>query len=213
VEFARLKVLCLALIAVLACSARGEAGALSYSIGGGYVPSYTSGDHLRFGATGLTAASAGWRWNSRIALTGSVGHLSYESPAAVYYILPALGPPPPPTVWGVSAIPVSVGVVGYLRGGERVTPFAEISPALVWTHWFVEGGYGNSEFTAVVPGLRAGLGMHFPVSPQLELDVGILYLFSGSGRIQSQDMRVLAAQERFDPLNQASPFAQLTLTP
>lgn len=208
-----MKALCLALIGVLACSTGSEAGALSYSVGGGYVPRYSSGDYIRFGATGLTAASAGWRWNSRIALRGSVEHLSYESPAPVYYILPAYGPTPPPTVWGVSAIPVSVGVVGYLRGGERVTPFAEIAPALVWTHWVVDGGYGDSEFTAVVPGLSAGMGMHFPLSPQLELDVGILYLFSGSGRIQSEDMRALAAQERFDPLNQASPFAQLTLTP
>lgn len=209
-----MKTLCLGLIGVLACSVGSEAGALHYSIGGGHVTQYQSGDYIRFGATGLMTTSADWRWNSKMALRGSVGSLSYRVPGPPILISMSMyGPTPPPIEWGVSAIPVSVGVVGYLRGDERVTPFAEVSPTLVWTRWFVDGGFRDSEFTEVVPGLRAGLGMHIPLSPQLELDVGMHYLLSGSGRIKSEEMRGLAAQERFDRMNQAVPFAQLTLAP
>lgn len=202
---------CLTLVGMLVCSAGADAGALSYSLGGGYVQSYRSGDNIRFGSTGLTAASADWRWSSRLALKASVGYFGYSAPAPVGFFT-GLEPSPQHVTWGVSAIPASVGVVGYLRSEGRATPFAEVSPALVWTRWFVEGGYAGSEFTQVVPGMRASLGVHFPLASRLTLDAGMLYLWSASGRIRAEEIRGLAAQERFEGLNQVAPFAQLTLS-
>jgi hypothetical protein len=198
------------LIGLLACSAVADAAALGYSLGGGYVQDYRSGDFIRFGATGFTTVSVDWRWIPRLAFRASVGYLRYSGPAPVSYST-GFGPSPGLVTWGASWFPASVGIVGHLRG-EGATPFVEVSPALVWTHWFVHGGFGDSEFTEMVPGVRAGLGMHLPLSSRLALDAGMLYLWSASGRIRSEGVRVLAARERFSGLNQATPFAQLTLS-
>lgn len=211
-----MKILSAVLVAavILASSATCEAGRVFYSLGGGSVSRYESGDYIRFDATGLAGGALGWRWSQRVSLEIDAGYLRFTGAAPIFYTYPALGPLPPPPQWAVSVFPLAVGAVGYLRGEGAITPYAAVSPALYWIRWSLdEGGPFPSDFTRLVPGLRAGLGQRFPIGNRLRLDLGAVYLLSGSGRIASPQMRSLAAQDRFAGLNQLVPFGQLTLTP
>jgi hypothetical protein len=186
-----------------------HAGQWSYSLGGGSASGYASGDYVRFGATGLVAGSVGWQWRSRIALRAELSYAHYSALAPIVF---ADGSVPSPE-WGVSLVPFSLGAVGYLRGEESPTPFVEVSPTLVWSQWYLDGtGSYDFDFSGFVPGLKAGLGLHFPVSDQLRIDMGMSYLVSGSGQVKAQGMRNLSAQDRFDGFGQFVPFGRLTLT-
>ena len=59
-------------------------------------------------------------------------------------------------------------------------------------------------------GLKAGLGGRVAIFENGRLDLGVLYLLSGSGEIE--DRAVRDATGRFDGLTEVVPFARLSIT-
>src|SRR5262249_8409513 len=107
-----------------------------------------------------------------------------------------------------SVIPVSIGFAGYLRGPRRSGPYGEFSPSPVVNRGSMEGGTGNERSTKVTAGLKVGLGARVAIIENGRLDLGVLYLLSGSGEIEDRAIRDATGRHRFDGLSEVVPFAR-----
>ncbi|HEY3217222.1 MAG TPA: hypothetical protein VGK93_12095, partial [Candidatus Eisenbacteria bacterium] len=112
-----------------------------------------------------------------------------------------------------SLIPVSLGLVGFLRGPRRSGPYAEFSPSLCVNRWSMEGEAGSGQFTKLTAGLKLGLGGRLVINENGQIDLGVLYLLSGSGDIENERIRSLTVEQRFDGLKDVLPFARLSISP
>jgi hypothetical protein len=72
----------------------------------------------------------------------------------------------------------------------------------------MEGGTWNGRSTKVTAGLRVGLGGRVAIFENGRLDLGVLYLLSGSGEIEDRAIRDAIGRNRFDGLTEVVPFAR-----
>ena len=177
------------------------AGSLTYAVGAGYV------EHSR-NATGLFSFGVSKFAIAHFEVAADVAYLHYTNTVRGTCI----GGPCPPSDLETSFIPVSVGLIGYLRGPKETGPYGEFSPSLCVSRWSAEGRGGSEKFTNVAAGLKAGLGMRFAINESGQLDLGLLYLLSGSGDIEDAAIRDLMEAERFDGLKNLVPFARLSVS-
>ncbi|HET9326374.1 MAG TPA: hypothetical protein VFQ05_06355 [Candidatus Eisenbacteria bacterium] len=179
------------------------AGELAYSIGAGRIEG--AGD-----ASGLASFGVSKLAVEHIEVTADVAYM-HRTGGRVGN--PCVGPIPCPTSdLENSFIPVSLGLIGYLRGPQQSGPYAEFSPSLVVNRWSMEGGAGSGKFTALTAGLKFGLGARLAINENGQIDLGVLYLLSGSVDIEDESIRALTGEERFGGLREAVPFARLSIS-
>lgn len=192
-------VLC-TLVVLLFDATVSSAGSIAYSLGAGYVDESPNG----LGLASLGVSKLAWR---HFEVTADVTYMHFDRGTVSIRCFD--GPCPQPHL-KTSVIPVSIGLVGYLRGPRRSGPYGEFSPSLVVNRWSTEGGAWNGRFTNVTAGLKVGLGGRVAIFENGRLDLGVLYLLSGSGKIE--DRAVRDATGRFDGLTEVVPFARLSIT-
>jgi len=193
-------VLC-TLVVLLFDATVSSAGSIAYSLGAGYVDESPNG----LGLASLGASKLAWR---HFEVTADVAYMRFDRGTVSFRCFD--GPCPESHV-KTSVIPVSIGLAGYLRGPRRSGPYGEFSPSLVVNRWSTEGGaYGR--FTNVTAGLKVGLGGRVAIFEDGRLDLGVLYLLSGSSEIEDQAIRDATGRHRFDGLSEVVPFARLSIT-
>ena len=175
-----------------------SAGSIAYSLGAGYVDESPNG----LGLASLGVSKLAWR---HFEVTADVAYMQFDKGTVSVRCFD--GPCPQPHL-KTSVIPVSIGLAGYLRGPRRSGPYGEFSPSLVVNRWSTEGGAWNE--SKVTAGLKVGLGGRVAIFENGRLDLGVLYLLSGSGEIE--DPAVRDAPGRFDGLADVVPFARLSIT-
>jgi len=173
-----------------------SAGSIAYSLGAGYV------DESPNGLASLGVSKLAWR---HFEVTADVAYMHFDKGTVSIRCFD--GPCPQPHL-KTSVIPVSIGLAGYLRGPRRSGPYGEFSPSLVVNRWSTEGGAWNER--SVTAGLKVGLGGRVAIFENGRLDLGVLYLLSGSGAIEDRAIR--DATGRFDGLTDVVPFARLSIT-
>ena len=190
-------VLC-TLVVLLFDATVSSAGSIAYSLGAGYV------DGPPNGLASLGVSKLAWR---HFEVTADVAYMHFDRGTVSFECFDG---PCPQSHLKTSVIPVSIGLAGYLRGPRRSGPYGEFSPSLVVNRWSMEGGTGNGRFTKVTAGLKVGLGGRVAIFENGRLDLGVLYLLSGSGEIE--DPAIRDATGRFDRLTEVVPFARLSIT-
>jgi len=193
-------VLC-TLVVLLFDATVSSARSIAYSLGAGYVDQPPYG----LGMASLGLSKLAWR---HFEVTADGAYMHFDRGTVI--IGRCFDGPCPQSHLKTSVIPVSIGLAGYLRGPGRSGPYGEFSPSLVVNGWSMEGGPGNGRFTKVTAGLKVGLGGRVAIFENGRLDLGVLYLLSGSGEIE--DPAVRDATGRFDKLTEVVPFARLSIT-
>jgi hypothetical protein len=179
------------------------AGPLSYTIGAGYVEGQGTGI-ASFGVSKLA-------WE-HFEVAADVAYMHSVTMVREGYRIPWPTTPRSESSLETSFIPVSVGLIGYLRGPRRSGPYAEVSPSLVVNRWTMEGGAGSGKFTSVMAGVKVGLGARIAITGNGQFDLGILYLMSDSGDIGDPTIRALSQRDTFEGLKEVVPFARLSIT-
>ena len=179
-----------------------SAGSIAYSLGAGYVDESPYG----LGLSSLGVSKLAWR---HFEVTADVAYMHFDRGTVSFECF--VGPCPQSHL-KTSIIPVSIGLAGYLRGPGRSGPYGEFSPSLVVNRWSMEGGTGNGRSTKVTAGLKVGLGGRVAIFENGRLDLGVLYLLSGSGEIEDPAIRDATGRHRFDGLTEVVPFARLSIT-
>ncbi len=180
-----------------------SAGSIAYSLGAGYVDESPNG----LGLASLGVSKLAWR---HFEVTADVAYMHFDRGTVSFGR--CFDGPCPQSHLKTSVIPVSIGLTGYLRGPRRSGPYGELSPSLVVNRWSMEGGAGNGRFTKVTAGLKVGLGGRVAIFENGRLDLGVLYLLSGSGEIEDPAIRDATGRRRFDGLTEVVPFARLSIT-
>jgi len=178
-----------------------SAGSIGYSLGAGYVDASPNA----FGLVSLGVSKPAWQ---HVEVTADVSYMHFDS--GTMSVECFVGPCPQPHVM-TSIIPVSIGLAGYLRGPMRSGPYGEFSPSLVVNKWSTDEGAWDVGFTNVTAGLKVGLGWRVAIFESGRLDLGGLYLLSGSGEIEDPAARAATGRQRFDGLNEVVPFARLSI--
>ena len=191
-------VLC-TLVVLLFDATVSSAGSIAYSLGAGYVDESPNG----LGLASLGVSKLAWR---HFEVTADVAYMHFDRGTVDFECFDG---PCPPSHLKTSVIPVSIGLAGYLRGPRRSGPYGEFSPSLVVNT--TEGGW-NGRFTKVTAGLKVGLGGRVAIFENGRLDLGVLYLLSGSGEIEDRAIRDATGRHRFDGLTEVVPFARLSIT-
>ena len=179
-----------------------HAGPLRYSIGAGSVG---GGDQ----STGLVSFGLSKLAFPHLEVTIDVAYMRFAEGS---FGNRCTGGPCPSSDLESSFIPVSLGLIGYLRGPKQSGPYGEFSPSLYVNKWSMEGAAGSGEFTALTAGLKVGLGVRLAISENGQFDLGVLYLLSGSGDIDDDSIRAFTGVERFEGLEKAVPIARLSLS-
>ncbi len=191
-------VLC-TLVVLLFDATVSSAGSIAYSLGAGYVDESPNG----LGLASLGVSKLAWR---HFEVTADVAYMHFDRGTVDFECFDG---PCPPSHLKTSVIPVSIGLAGYLRGPRRSGPYGEFSPSLVVNT--TEGGW-NGRFTKVTAGLKVGLGGRVAIFENGRLDLGVLYVLSGSGEIEDRAIRDATGRHRFDGLTEVVPFARLSIT-
>jgi hypothetical protein len=194
-------VLC-TLVVLLFDATVSSAGSIAYYHGAGYVDESPNG----LGLASLGVSKLAWR---HLEVTADVAYMHFDRGTVSFECFTG---PCPQAHLKTSVIPVSIGLAGYLRGPRRSGPYGEFSPSLVVNGWSMEGGAGNGRFTKVTAGLKVGLGGRVAIFENGRLDLGVLYLLSGSGEIEDRAVRDATGRHRFDGLTEVVPFARLSIT-
>ena len=192
-------VLC-TLVVLLFDATVSSAGSIAYSLGAGYVDESPYG----LGLASLGVSKLAWR---HFEVTADVAYMHFDRGTVSFRCFDG---PCPQSHLKTSVIPVSIGLAGYLRGPRRSGPYGEFSPSLVVNT--TEGGAWNGRFTNVTAGLKVGLGGRVAIFENGRLDLGVLYLLSGSGEIEDRAVRDATGRHRFDGLTEVVPFARLSIT-
>ena len=179
-----------------------SAGSIAYSLGAGYVDE----SHNGIGLASLGVSKLAWR---HFEVTADVAYMQFDRGTVSFECFDG---PCPQSHLKNSVIPVSIGLAGYLRGPRRSGPYGEFSPSLVVNGWSMEGGAGKGRSTTVTAGLKVGLGGRVAIFENGRLDLGVLYLLSGSGEIEDRAIRDATGRHRFDGLTEVVPFARLSIT-
>ena len=193
-------VLC-TLVVLLFDATVSSAGSIAYSLGAGYVDESPNG-------IGLTSLGVSKLASRHFEVTADVGYMQFDRGTVSF---PSFVGPYPQSHLKTSVIPVSVGLAGYLRGPDRSGPYGEFSPSLVLNRWSMEGAE-NGRSTKVTAGLKVGLGGRVAIFENGRLDLGVLYLLTGSGEIEDPAIRDATGRHRFDGLAEVVPFARLSIT-
>ena len=194
-------VLC-TLVVLLFDATVSSAGSIAYSLGAGYVDESPNG----IGLASLGVSKLAWR---HFEVTADVAYMDFDRGTVSYRCFDG---PCPQSHLKTSIIPVSIGLAGYLRGPKRSGPYGEFSPSLIVNRWSMEGGTWNGRPTKVTAGLKVGLGGRVATFENGRLDLGVLYLLSGSNEIEDRPIRDAIGRDRFDGLNEVVPFARLSIT-
>ena len=192
-------VLC-TLVVLLFDATVSSAGSIAYSLGAGYVDESPNG----LGLASLGVSKLAWR---HFEVTADVAYMHFDRGTVSFRCFDG---PCPQSHLKTSVIPVSIGLAGYLRGPRRSGPYGEFSPSLVVNT--TEGGAWIERFTKVTAGLKVGLGGRVAIFENGRLDLGVLYLLSGSGEIEDRAVRDATGRHRFDGLTEVVPFARLSIT-
>jgi len=194
-------VLC-TLVVLLFDATVSSAGSIAYSLGAGYVDESPSG----IGLASLGVSKLAWR---HFEGTAEVAYMQFDRGTVSFRCFDG---PCPESHLKTSVIPVSIGLAGYLRGPRRSGPYGEFSPSLFVNRWSMEEGTWNESSTKVTAGLKVGLGGRVAITENGRLDLGVLYLLSGSGEIEDRVIRDATGRHRFDGLTEVVPFARLSIT-
>lgn len=196
-------VMVLCTLVVLLFNARASsAGSFAYSLGAGYVDESPNG----IGLASLGVSKLAWR---HFEVTADLAYMHFDRGTVSFECFDG---PCPQSHLKTSVIPVSIGLAGYLRGPRRSGPYGEFSPSLVVNRWSMEGSPWNGRSTKVTAGLKVGLGGRVAIIENGRLDLGVLYLLSGSGEIEDRAIRDATGRHRFDGLTEVVPFARLSIT-
>src|SRR5262245_31159312 len=120
-------------LASLAALLIGEAsaGTISYNLSAGWVDGYANHD-LGSGPTGWASFGVSKLAREHFEVTADVAYLHYDVGEVSHLCYDG---PCPTSNLETSFVPISVGLIGYLRGPAETGPFAEFSPSLVVNRW------------------------------------------------------------------------------
>jgi hypothetical protein len=188
----------------LLASPNSGADPLTYSIAAGHVPGIGN-------STGLVSFGLSKLVMEHFEVTADFAYM-HSLPTTVGLRCIQFGAPCPSSEWEISYIPVSLGMSGYVRGPGQSGPYAELAPSLYLIRWSMRGSAGSGNATAFTPGLKVGMGARIAITEKSRLDLGILYLLSRSGEVDTEMGPYWSGGMPFEGLKEVVPIARLSVS-